>query len=77
MPQNIMSDEFSFGFIVFRDNFQFSEASSFCSDFDLDVLDFGAYGLDFLCFFKSAEFYICKLFCEVNSFDITKYVLEV
>lgn len=73
---HMMADEFAFGFLAFNDNFQFSEACSFCSDFNLDVLDFCAYGVDFLCFFKFDEFFICKFFCDLNGFDIKKYVLQ-
>ena len=70
-----MDDEFPIGFLAFVSDFEFSQASSFCSDFSLDVLELFIYGKNFLCFFSAAEFTACTFFCNLMGFNFSKYAL--
>lgn len=49
--------EFPSAFLAFYGDFDFSMACSFCSDFDLDVLELYINGVYFLAFFRNRRIY--------------------
>lgn len=61
-------------FLAFYDDFDYSRACCFCSDFDLDVLELFINGVNFIAFFDTTEFTACSFFCEINDIAIGKYV---
>lgn len=71
-------------FLAFYEDFDYSRARdvytslsracSFCSDFDLDVLELFINGVNFIAFFDVTEFTACSFFCEINNIAIGKYV---
>lgn len=60
--------------MAFYEDFDYSRACSFCSDFDLDVLELFINGVNFIAFFDVTEFTACSFFCEINNIAIGKYV---
>lgn len=46
-------------FLAFYEDFDYSRACSFCSDFDLDVLELFINGVNFIAFFDVTEFTAC------------------
>lgn len=49
-------------FLAFYDDFDYSRACCFCSDFDLDVLELFINGVNFIAFFDTTEFTACSFF---------------
>lgn len=49
-------------FLAFYEDFDYSRACSFCSDFDLDVLELFINGVNFIAFFDVTEFTACSFF---------------
>ena len=49
-------------FLAFYDDFDYSRACSFCSDFDFDVLELFINGVNFIVFFEFTEFTACSFF---------------
>ena len=61
------------GFISFYSNEEYSQACSYCSDYNLDVLETVIYNFDMLVFFCPEEMYSCALFCLSNLFHVTVF----
>lgn len=64
-----MDNEIPFGFILFYSAFDYSQACTFCSDFDIDVLEIFVNGYCCLTFFSSPEFHACRAFCDSSGFQ--------
>ena len=62
------------GFILFHSPYDYSQACSFCSDFDLDVLEIYIHGFCCLTFFSLPEFHACRAFCIISDFHVEKYI---
>lgn len=60
--------------ILFHSDLDFSQASAFCSDMDIDVLETEIYGYSCLVFFLQMEFSAVLFFCNVSGFSIDKYI---
>lgn len=65
------------GFLWFFSDFEFAQACSYCADFNLDVLDLFINGFNCLVFFSLPKFNACVFYCNLNNFNIFKYVLMV
>ena len=61
------------GFISFYSHEEYSQACSYCSDYNLDVLETVIYDFDMLVFFSLEDLYSCALFCLSNLFHITVF----
>ena len=57
--------------ISFSSHEEYSQACSYCSDYNLDVLETVIYNFDILVFISLEDFYSCALFCLSNLFHIT------
>jgi hypothetical protein len=68
-----MANEIPFGFILFYDPYDYSQACTFCSDFDIDVLEIFINGFCCLTFFSSPEFHACRAFCVFSDFQVEKF----
>jgi hypothetical protein len=68
------SQEIPFAFLLFFSDFQFSEACSFCMDFDIDVLELFINGFNCLAFFTPHEYSACEYYCILSGFEVKKYV---
>ena len=61
------------GFISFYSHEEYSQACSYCSDYNLDVLETVIYYFYMLVFFSLEDLYSCALFCLSNLFHITVF----
>jgi hypothetical protein len=71
-----MEDDIPFGIILFHAAMEYSEACAFCSDLDLDVLEYVMYSYQCLLFFSQEQFILCCAFCVTSGFHFQKYVLD-
>ena len=71
-----MDQDIPVGFLGFLCDLEFSQATSYCSDFDLDVLEIHVCGLNFLVFFRFEDFQACIFFSELENFDTVKFVFS-
>ena len=62
--------------ILFQSNLDSSQASAFCSDMDVDVLEIDIYGFSCMVFFSKMEFDAVLFFCNLNGFCIHKYIQQ-
>ena len=61
------------GLLGFISNIGCAEASAFCSDLDLDVLEICIGGLDFLVFYSLPEYMACVYFCLYANIEVLKF----
>lgn len=69
-----MDGETPVGFILFYSVYDYSQACSFCSDFDIDVLEIFINGFCCLTFFCLPEFHACRAFCVLSGFAVEKFL---
>jgi hypothetical protein len=72
LTSNHFKVEVACGFLAFSCDFEFSRACSFCSDFDLDVLEVFISGTNYLVFFEGSELSACSHYCSSYGFDVVK-----
>lgn len=63
------------GFILFYSPYEYSQTCSFCSDFDLDVLEIFVNGYCCLTFSSLLDFHACRAFCIISGFQVEKFIL--
>lgn len=66
MDSFIHEENLPFGIIIFFDDYEYSQAISFCSDFDIDVHEmYNFLGFPILIFYTSEELRVCLFFCRL------------
>lgn len=74
MASEFLLEDIPCGMIQFHSDFQYAEACSFCSDFDMDVLELFLNGYNWLVFFTSGELNACVFFLDIHNIDYTLFV---
>ena len=70
METDSYEENIPFGVIFFFDDFEYSEASNFCSDFDIDDHEiYNFLGFPVLVFYSNEELRCCIFFCRLSGFN--------
>ena len=73
---SLFLNHFPCSFIAFYSDFESSQAAAFCTDLRFDILEFSVNGFPYIAFFSFHQLRVFLILCQMNNFEIYRFMLR-